>query len=89
MLPPGSIGDPTIIKGTFFRLVIAGGMTLAGLAVIADDHSNVFGIALLGIGFVWGTILLFVLSAQLLLYGVSGILHDIKATQEHDPWNRW
>ena len=29
------------------------------------------------------------LSALLFLYGISGLVHDIGATQDRDYWNRW
>ncbi len=78
-----------MIRGTILRLFGAGGLCLLGLATFAGGSSSGIGILLLAVGFIWGTILLFVLSAQLLEYGLSGIVHDINGDQEHDPWNRW
>ena len=78
-----------MITGTILRLFAAGGLCLLGLATLGGGSGSAIGIGLLAVGFIWGTILLFVLSAQLLEYGLSGIVHDINRNQEHDPWNRW
>ncbi len=78
-----------MIKGTILGLLAAGSLMLLGVSSDQDGIASPLGIILLGVGFVWGTILLFVLSAQLLLYGLSGIAHDIGQAQERDPWKRW
>jgi len=78
-----------VIKGTILGLFGACGVGLLGLLMLMDSSSNVIGVLLLCVGFVWGTVLLFVLSAQLLMYGLTGIAHDIGAAHDRDPWNRW
>lgn len=76
-----------ITKSTL-RFIGAVLLGLVGLGM-ASGSGGGFGIVLVAIAFVWGVIELFLLSALLLLYGVSGIVHDIGATQDRDPWNRW
>lgn len=78
-----------MIKETLLRLVIAWTMAAAGVGLLANDLNNLLGIALFGLGFVWGTLLLFFLSFQLLVYGLSGIIHDIDENRKRDRWNRW
>lgn len=78
-----------MIKRTILRLLSAGGLGLFGLLILAGDTSNVVAIGMLAVGFVWGTIELFVLSTQLLMCGLTGIAHDNDQAQKHDPWNRW
>ncbi|CAN5649943.1 hypothetical protein BH20CHL7_BH20CHL7_16500 [soil metagenome] len=78
-----------MITGTLLRLLAAGGLMLLGVASFGGGTVSALGFVLLAVGFVWGTILLFVLSAQLFMYGITGIAHDIGLSQEDDPWNRW
>jgi hypothetical protein len=78
-----------MIRATLLRLVVAWGMALAGAGLMANDLDNLLGLGLLVVGFIWGTVLLFVLAGQLLVFGLSGLLHDIDTTRERDPWNRW
>lgn len=83
------MGGEDLIKGTILGLLGAGTLCLLGLGSLAGNSSSALGTILIVVGFVWGTILLFVLSFQLLEYGLTGILHDIGQNEEHDRWNRW
>jgi hypothetical protein len=77
-----------MIRRCLVRPVCAGGLVLLG--VLAGPASgNGMAVLLVGAGFVWGIVELFILSALLFTYGLSGIVHDIGAINEHDPWHRW
>ena len=78
-----------MIKRTILRLLGAGVLGLLGLGFLAGDTDNVFAMGMIVVAFLWGTVEMFILSAQLLMYGLSGIIHDLDQSQRHDPWNRW
>ena len=79
-----------MIRRSLFRLLCAGGLGLFGASLLTGDSSGGgVGVALLAVAGVWGFLELFILSALLFLYGISGLVHDIGATQDRDPWNRW
>ena len=78
-----------MIRRSLFRLLCAGGLGLFGASLLTGDSSGGPGVALLAVAGIWGLIELFILSALLFLYGISGLVHDIGATQDRDPWNRW
>ena len=78
-----------MIKRSLFRLLCAGGLGLFGGSLLTGDSSGGLGVALLAVAGIWGLLELFILSALLFLYGISGLVHDIGATQDRDYWNRW
>ena len=78
-----------MIKRSLFRLLCAGGVGLFGASLLTSDSSGGPGVALVVVAGIWGLLELFILSALLFLYGISGLVHDIGATQGRDPWNRW
>ena len=78
-----------MIKRSLFRLLCAGGLGLLGASVLTGDSSGGVGAALVVVAGLWGLLELFILSGLLFLYGISGLVHDIGATQDRDPWHRW
>ncbi len=78
-----------MILKSFLRLLCAGGLCLLSFAFLSPGGDNGLAAMIAIVGIVWGIIELFILSGLLLLYGVSGIVHDIGAINERDPWNRW
>lgn len=75
-----------MIGSTLVRLAQAGLISLAGLVWLAKDNGNLLAGALVALGLVWGTMLLFILSYYLLVYGLSGLLDDIEANRRRDRW---
>ena len=77
-----------MIRRCFVRLLCAGGLVLLGV-LAGPGSGNGMAVLLMGAGFVWGIVELFVLSALLFTYGISGLFHDIGSMQGHDLWHRW
>ncbi len=81
-----------MIRWSFFRLLCAGGLVVLGFFTSTPNQfgePNAFGVLLAIVGLGWGLIELFILSALLLTYGLSGFIHDLDEINRHDPWHRW
>jgi hypothetical protein len=78
-----------MIKRSIFRLLCAGGLGLLGVSLLSGDSGSAFGAGFIVGAAVWSLLELFILSALLFFYGITGLAHDIGAAQEHDPWHRW
>ena len=78
-----------MIRASFARLLLAGGLCLLGVALSTPSGDNSLAVIALVIGAVWGVIEVFILAGLLFIYGVSGLIHDIGAINDHDPWHRW
>ena len=92
VLPPGAIGDTgdgDMIRASFVRLLLAGGLCLLGFALSSPGGDKTLAVTVLVAGMIWGVIEMFILAGLLFIYGVSGLVHDIGAINNHDPWNRW
>ena len=77
-----------MIKRCLARMGIAALVGGFGVALSLGTVNGI-GVLLMGIGAVWFILEMFILSALLFMYGVTGIAHDIGASQDRDPWNRW
>ena len=78
-----------MILKSFVRLLCAGGLCLLSFAFASPDSDNGLAVVIVMVGIVWGVIELLILSGLLFMYGVTGLIHDIGAINERDPWNRW
>jgi hypothetical protein len=78
-----------MILASFLRLLGAGGLCLLAFALSSPGGDNAFAALVLVAGMAWGVIEVFILSGLLFIYGVSGLIHDIGAINDHDPWHRW
>jgi hypothetical protein len=78
-----------MIRASFARLLLAGGLCLLGLAMSTPGGDNSLAVIVLVAGMIWGVIEMFILAGLLFIYGVSGLAHDIGSINDHDPWHRW
>jgi membrane-bound ClpP family serine protease len=78
-----------VIRASILRLLLAGGVCLLSFAFYSPGGDNTLAVVLLCAGALWGLVELFILSALLFTYGVSGFIHGIGAINQHDPWHRW
>lgn len=82
--------DPRfVIRTSFLRLCLAGGLCLLGLLLLGSGGWVALSAAMLIVGGVWVAIELLVLGGLLLVYGLTGLAHDIGANSDRDPWHRW
>jgi hypothetical protein len=77
-----------MISASILRLLSAGGSCLLGFALSSPGGDNGLAALVLVAGMAWGIIELFILSGLLFIYGVSGLAHDIRSINDHDPWHR-
>jgi hypothetical protein len=86
------MGVEEMILRCFVRLLFAGGLALLGLLLAVQNQwgePNDVGVLLGIVGIGWGIVEMFILSALLFTYGITGLFHDIGQSQDHDPWHRW
>ena len=64
---------PIVIKRSILRLLVANGLGLLAVLMLYSSSSNPVAIGMFVVAFIWGTIELFILSALLLAYGLTGL----------------
>jgi hypothetical protein len=78
-----------MIRLSLLRLLLAGALMASSLLFYSPGGNNGLAVLLVVVGGGWGLIELFIFSFLLMAYGITGIVHDVGAMNERDPWHRW